>query len=128
MSDLEFRPIGDSFLRCVLQIGGDTYSSGVLGGQPWEDAERHDVETAARAAFEVLQSMPQSDLFREVALRMPGDADPALVARCELVSVSAFWRSADHSLAISLAYGFDDGAYLIASMVGGAIAAVSLAE
>ena len=126
MADLQFEAVGPNFYRCLIEIADSTYSSGVLLDRQLGEEETKNALQAASAAFAVVQQKEPSLLHAEVAVRLPSEADPDLFARCELSSLSAVWDSETDTPSVSLAYGFDDGVYVVATMRDSAITSLSL--
>ncbi|KRC63063.1 hypothetical protein ASE14_04570 [Agromyces sp. Root81] len=91
-------------------------------------AEQEIALQQARTAFSFVQDKHPEDLHAIVAHRLPPEADPHIFSECELVSLSAAWRSETQSLRLSLAYGFDGGVYAVASLCCDTVDHVSLVD
>ncbi|PRB01112.1 hypothetical protein [Microbacterium sp. MYb64] len=128
MSTLAFEPLSTSFFGCRITISGIAYSSGVLFESPVSSAEQELALQNARSAFGFVQDERPVDLHAAVARRLPPTVDAAVFDECRLVSLSAVWRTRAQSLELSLAYGFDDGVYAIASLRDNTVEEVSLAD
>jgi len=126
MADLQFEALGPTFYRCTIEIADSTYSSGVIFDCPLDDEKTKRALQAVGAAFAFVQQKEPSLLHAEVAAELPCEADRNMFARCELSSLSAVWDSEANAPSVSLAYGFDDGVYAVATMNDSTIASVLL--
>lgn len=126
MGVIRFEPLNSAFSRCTVEIDGSTYSSGLVLEPSWSEDETASALSAVAAALQVVQQKEPRMLRAEVAAHLPDGADPALFARCELVSVSASWDTTADMPRIALAYGFDAGVYIAASVHEGTVTSVAL--
>ncbi|WFR71068.1 hypothetical protein P9209_17020 [Prescottella defluvii] len=126
MEELQFHARIPTFHSCTLTVGSRVYSSGFVTDRPLLAEELELAVPVIRAAFSAVQCADPRELHEEVATLLPDHADDGLFAQCELVSVSVSWNHQTGRAIVSLAYGFDDGVYAVASVSEGTITSVDL--
>lgn len=124
---LSFRRDLPTFFRCHLTLWGSRFSSGLVTDAAWSDDVLERRLPTVRAAFGHIIGMEPLLLHSVVAAQLPADADLGEFAKCEVVSLSAFWATEAPHPVITLAYGTrDDGVYVLAEVLDGAVTAVEL--
>lgn len=125
---MQFRQVFPNFHSCVVELDGNSYASGVVLEEPLEDRELVAALEIVGQRLEAVQELGLQRLRSEVFQMLQEPDQRSLLARSELLSISAAWNAASREPVISLAYGFDDGVCIVGTMQGGAITAAEPAD
>nr|WP_139232201.1 hypothetical protein [Microbacterium azadirachtae] len=125
--ELTFRRDMPMSYRCLLTLWGNRLASGLITESIWSDETLESRLPVVRSAFGHVMNMDPDLLHSLVAARLPVAVDLDEFAKCEVVSLSAYWADEALHPVIRLAYGvLDDGVYALAEVFDGVVTATEL--
>lgn len=128
LSRMQFSRVFPNVYGCVVTIGDDAFSSGVVFVSPPEDGELTAALDVAARRLDELQRLGLHRLKVDVAAALGARELREDLSRSDLVSISALWDETAGEPVVSLSYGADDGVCIVAKMRRGVVAEAGAAE